>query len=74
MLTQKQARKAGLEMLREGPELGDEVFPIVEFAAKPQAADATPRRIWVPRLSVQLKNPNSTTRASRCQVPLVLAW
>jgi hypothetical protein len=74
MMTQKQAREAGLDMLREGPELGDEVYPVVDFASRWMATDAAPGGIWVPRLSVQLKNPNSTTRASRCQVPLVLAW
>jgi hypothetical protein len=50
------------------------VFPVVEFIPGIYVTVSTPKRVLVPCNEIIINNPEGKMKASRAQVPLILAW
>jgi hypothetical protein len=74
MLCKAEAAERGIPSIGEsvGPEMAK--YPAVAFIQNPHASHPIPGLVWIPQQSFSLENPNGTTRATRQQVPLILAW
>lgn len=54
--------------------VGNNKWPVVEFVPSKYFGLEQYQRTWMPRMQVDILNQDDTVRASRNQVPLILAW
>jgi hypothetical protein len=62
----------GVVPLGEDPSTA--LWPVIEFVPGKYVDVPTPKRVGVIRGQAELNNPDGTLKASRHQVPLILAW
>lgn len=72
-MTEEEASAQGIRRLGWAPSPYT-VFPVVEFIPSRYVTEPTPKRVLVPTNDITVKNPGGSIKATRVQVPLILAW